>query len=51
MNVLFLSPNFPPQFHLFCRALREEGIVALGIGDSPPHDVARPLAESVTEYL
>ena len=51
MNVLFLSPNFPPQFHLFCRAVREEGLVALGIGDSPPHDVGRPLAESVTEYL
>ncbi|HYV49908.1 MAG TPA: carboxylate--amine ligase [Myxococcaceae bacterium] len=51
MNVLFLSPNFPPQFHLFCRALREEGMVALGIGDSPPHDVSRPLAEAVTEYL
>jgi hypothetical protein len=51
VNVLFLSPNFPPQFHLFCRALREEGIVALGIGDSPPHDVSRPLAEAVTEYL
>jgi hypothetical protein len=51
VNVLFLSPNFPPQFHLFCRALREEGVTALGIGDSPPHDVGRPLAEAVTEYL
>ena len=51
MNVLFLSPNFPPQFHLFCRALRDEGLTALGIGDSPPHDVNRLLAEAVAEYL
>ncbi|HVE85372.1 MAG TPA: carboxylate--amine ligase [Myxococcales bacterium] len=51
MNVLFLSPNFPPQFHLFCRALQGEGVTALGIGDSPPHDVSRSLAEAVTEYL
>ena len=51
MNVLFLSPNFPPQFYLFCQALKDEGITALGIGDSPPHDVSRPLAEAVAEYL
>ncbi|HEY8205962.1 MAG TPA: carboxylate--amine ligase, partial [Myxococcaceae bacterium] len=50
MNVLFLSPNFPPQFHLFCRALKGEGITALGIGDSPPHDVSPLLSEAVTEY-
>lgn len=51
VNVLFLSPNFPPQFFLFCRALQEQGITALGIGDSPPPDVGRPLAEAVSEYL
>jgi hypothetical protein len=51
VNVLFLSPNFPPQFYLFCRALREQGLRPLGLGDSPPQDVARPLVEAVAEYL
>lgn len=33
MNVVLLSPHFPPQFHLFGRALRRHGHTVLGIGD------------------
>lgn len=33
MNVVLLSPNFPPQFYLFARALQQHGHAALGVGD------------------
>ena len=35
MNVIFLSPAFPPTARHFCRALRERGVNVLGIGDEP----------------
>ncbi len=35
MNVLFLSPAFPPTALDFCQALRAEGIQVLGVGDEP----------------
>ncbi|RYE91129.1 MAG: carboxylate--amine ligase, partial [Myxococcales bacterium] len=40
MNVVFLSPHFPPHFHLFCAALRRRGGRALGLGDSPSGTLA-----------
>src|SRR5262245_9178967 len=39
MNVVFLSPHFPPQFWLFCRALQEEGATVLGIGEPAAHEL------------
>lgn len=33
MNVLFLSPAFPPTARHFCRALGERGVRVLGLGD------------------
>lgn len=33
MNVLFLSPAFPPTAPAFCAALAEQGATVLGIGD------------------
>lgn len=35
MNVLFVSPHFPPQFVHFCLALKELGVRVLGVGDVP----------------
>lgn len=51
MNVLFVSPNFPPQFWLFCAALRAEGATVLAIGDAPAHELSPQLAASLHEYV
>lgn len=50
VNVVFLSPNFPPQFHLFCAALRARGHRALGVGDCPPNDLAPEVGRALDEY-
>lgn len=51
MNVLFLSPQFPPQFYLFCTALRARGVHVLGIGDSPWDELNPRLREALAEYV
>jgi len=50
MNVIFLSPHFPRQYHLFCAALKRLGATVLGIGDSPWHSLEEPVRESLSEY-
>ena len=35
MNVVLLSPNFPPSYYQFAVALRRAGANAFGIGDVP----------------
>src|SRR5688572_30303751 len=35
MNVVFLSPGFPPTAPAFCVALAQQGVTVLGIGDEP----------------
>ncbi|WPB73609.1 ATP-grasp domain-containing protein [Archangium violaceum] len=51
MNVVFISPQFPPQFFHFVTALRELGVNVLGMGDAP-YDSLRPeLREALTEYF
>ena len=51
MNIVFLSPHFPPNFVNFCVRLREQGANVFGIGDHP-YDLLNPdLKESLTEYF
>ncbi|MFZ5470990.1 MAG: ATP-grasp domain-containing protein [Myxococcota bacterium] len=50
MNVVFLSPAFPPQFFSFCVALRERGVNVLGLGDTPAHELRQELKEALGEY-
>ncbi len=49
MNIVFLSPHFPPQYFRFCLNLKLAGANVLGIGDEPfenmPHDVRGALTE------
>lgn len=50
MNIIFLSPNFPPSFYLFCRNLRDQGANVLGVADVP-YDTLKPEQRTaLTEY-
>ncbi|AOY58691.1 MULTISPECIES: ATP-grasp domain-containing protein [Desulfococcus] len=50
MNVVYLSPHFPPNYYLFCVHLKQAGANVLGIGDTA-YDQLRPeLKEGLTEY-
>ena len=50
MNVLFVSPQFPPQFFRFCAALKARGITALGLGDTRYEALAPELSASLDGY-
>src|ERR687892_2648411 len=50
MNVVFISPHFPPQFFHFCVALNERGVKVLGLSDAPWQELAPPLQSAIGEY-
>jgi hypothetical protein len=50
MNVLFLSPHFPPNFWNFCRGLREAGANPLGLADEPWETLRPELRGALAEY-
>jgi hypothetical protein len=50
MNVVFLSPHFPPSLWLFCARLRELGATVLGIADAPWEMLRPELRDVLTEY-
>lgn len=49
-NFIFISPNFPLNYRLFCAALKRNGINVLGIGDCPYDELDPELRDSLTEY-
>jgi biotin carboxylase len=50
LNVLLLSPHFPPPFRDFARALRERGVRVLAIGDAPREALHPALRADLAEY-
>lgn len=50
MNVVMLSPHFPPNFWPFSARLREAGHTVLGIADAEYDDLRPELRASLTEY-
>ncbi len=50
MNVVYLSPHFPPNYRMFCVRLREEGANVLGIADAPYESLRPDLREALREY-
>ena len=50
-NFIFISPNFPENYWMFCRELKNNGINVLGIGDQPYDELRQELKESLTEYF
>jgi hypothetical protein len=51
LNVIFISPHFPPHFFHFLTALRERGVNVLGIGDAPYESLRHELREVLGEYF
>lgn len=49
-NFVFISPNFPTNYWLFCRELKKNGMNVLGIGDQPYDELADDLKDSLNEY-
>ena len=50
MNVVFISPHFPSQYHRFCLELRNLGVNTLGIADASYDDLPVKVRQSLTEY-
>jgi len=50
MNVVFISPHFPPSYYLFCLHLRRLGANVLGIAEEPYEQLRPELKEALTDY-
>jgi biotin carboxylase len=50
MNIVFLSPHFPPNYHLFCVHLKDLGANVLGLADEPYDHLNPRLQGSLREY-
>lgn len=50
MNIVFLSPHFPPNFYNFCVRLREQGANVFGIADQHHSELRPELRNALTEY-
>jgi len=49
-NFIFLSPNFPETYWMFCKELKNNGMRVLGIGDCPYDELKQELRDSLHEY-
>ena len=49
-NFIFISPNFPTNYWMFCRELKQNGLNVLGIGDQPYEELKPELKASLNEY-
>jgi hypothetical protein len=50
MNVVFLSPHFPPNWYRFAVGLRQVGATVLGIADVNHDRLAEPLRAALADY-
>ena len=49
-NFIFISPNFPTNYWMFCRELKKNGLNVLGIGDQPYDELDYNMKENLNEY-
>ena len=49
-NFIFISPNFPTNYWMFCRELKNNGLNVLGIGEQPYDELNPDLKDSLNEY-
>ncbi|MEG0239074.1 ATP-grasp domain-containing protein [Anaerorhabdus sp.] len=50
MNFIFISPNFPKSYYLFCDALKNNGVRTLGIGEDSLQQLNPLCKESLDDY-
>ncbi len=50
MNVVSLSPHFPPNYYRFCVGLKELGACVLGLADAPYDALRAELRAALAEY-
>lgn len=51
MRILYLSPGFPPNSHLFCVAAHAGGASVLAVGDLPEHDLPPAARQALERYV
>ncbi len=51
MRILYLSPGFPPNSHLFCIAAHERGARVLAVGDMPEGELAPEARRALDRYV
>ena len=51
MRILYLSPGFPPNSHLFCVAAHSRGASVLAVGDVPEHDLPPEARDALERYV
>jgi hypothetical protein len=51
MNVIYISPQFPPNYKYFVFALRDAGAKVFGIGDTPAWEVGEDVRGALAEYI
>ena len=49
-NFIFISPNFPTNYWMFCKELKNNGLNVLGIGEQPYDELSYELKDSLNEY-
>jgi len=50
VNVLMLSPGYPPEMPQFARGLRAVGAQVIGMGDTPSSGLPAPAREALADY-
>ncbi|MEC7520644.1 MAG: hypothetical protein VYE22_12295 [Myxococcota bacterium] len=51
MDVLFLSPSYPPEMQQFTRGLAEVGARVYGVGDTPESELTTAVRGALSAYL
>jgi formate-dependent phosphoribosylglycinamide formyltransferase (GAR transformylase) len=51
VNILFLSPGYPPEMQQFTRGLAEAGANVLGVGDTPARALPPNVRAALDDYL
>ncbi|BDX05024.1 ATP-grasp domain-containing protein [Planctobacterium marinum] len=50
MNFIFLSPQFPPNYYLFCEGLKKRGVNVIGLSDAPFESLSPQLVANLSDY-